>query len=639
MSGFNPREPAPADSRGKYWAVTINSQEDDPDGFNIQRSVDDIESLHENGELTYAVGQWERGETTGRLHLQCYLIFKERKYCNWVAARIYRCMLFLSQAAWAKKGIKYCKDVTKDSFVREGFELGRRPDAFQGKRTDLDDVNEMISENQLTTYREVNDYRVSVAARHTNWVNWRLAEASKDEYLSEDRYDDPYVPRVWQYWLARILNETRPAERKVIFIVDKLGNAGKTRFTFEFSRSTNKRFQAMRAMPKRDMASALEYRREILWIDIPRGRLAFIDTVYVFMEEAKDGIVGNEKYGSHTQYNKRMHVVCFMNDDVDIGQNVQRETRIPPDHGHGEIYQVQYKPAPLSRDRYAIWDLELTPGLTEPWSRDSQWFDTCPPFIAFDMDWSQIEYNPPLVANSGPEFNGDMAGDGPTMIPDVAVRLKFTIAAHSNRTLARLRSEYIEANATRDELYRCNEFCSNLSLYGVTTTTDVRAVDLYRTHQDYQGLGCDVDMEYHGYAFDRWLIESIVCESFDHEFQQGQDLITFPLLFIDYVNQERARRGGRSYRGCMDMFHNLARALAQDLDELAIMDDLTSADIEVDMFDDEVWTFMSVDQIPESWRDEIMFGVSGQSINDHTYYLEVSVRYNIKVDGNCASGA
>lgn len=639
MSGFNPREPAPADSRGKYWAVTINSQEDDPDGFNIQRSVDDIESLHANGELTYAVGQWERGETTGRLHLQCYLIFKERKYCNWVAARIYRCMLFLSQAAWAKKGIKYCKDVTKDSFVREGFELGRRPDAFQGKRSDLDDVNEMISENQLTTYREVNDYRVSVAARHANWVNWRLAEASKDEYLSEDRYDDPYVPRVWQYWLARILNETRPAERKVIFIVDKLGNAGKTRFTFEFSRATNKRFQAMRAMPKRDMASALEYRREILWIDIPRGRLAFIDTVYVFMEEAKDGIVGNEKYGSHTQYNKRMHVVCFMNDDVDIGQNVRRETRIPADHGHGDIHEVEYKPAPLSRDRYAIWDLELTPGLTEPWSRDSQWFDTCPPFIAFDRDWSQIEYNPPLVPNSGPEFNGDMAGDGPTMIPRVAVNLTFKVVAHSNRTLTNLRSEYIREGSTGDELSRVNRFCSNLSLHGVTTTTDVQAIDLYRGHGEYMSLGHEVDGDFYGYAYDRYQIENIVNESFGHEFRSGNDLVNFPCVFMDYVNQECSRRGGRTYRGFMSMYHNLANALSQDLGELGVYDDLLTAEHETDMFDDTVWTSMPVDEIPESWRDEIMFGVSRTSIAEHTFFLNVTVRLNMKVDGNGAEAA
>lgn len=627
-SGFNPREPAPADARGCYWACTINTHEDDPHGYDLTRSLDQIKSLHEDGSLSYAVGQWELGETTGRLHLQCYLIFKERKYCNWIASRIYRCMLFLSKAGWAKKGIEYCKDINKPTFVREGFEYGSNPGVFQGKRSDLDDVNFMISENKLTTYREVNDYRTSVAARHANWVNWRLAEASKDEYLSEDRYDDPYVPYVWQYWMARILSDTRPSERKVLFVVDKLGHSGKTRFTFEFSRSTNKRFQVMRAMPKRDMASALEYRREVLWIDIPRGKLEFIDTVYVFMEEAKDGVVGNEKYGSHTQYNKRMHVVCFLNDDVNIGRTEAVRTYVPPNHScQGFDWTNKYvlKSAPLSHDRYAIWDLDLTPGLKDVWSPESMWYDRCPPFIAYDRDWNQIEYNPPVPPTSGPEFAGDMAGDGPFQIH---AQLSVSIQIYDLRRICEMRTMAI-CTDDPDEIGYTNEFLSTLMREGMHYDRSVVTVDYAITHGGYVALQYETP-EYNGNAFRRWVLESDINTTIESPIHVSN---CFYRNFNNMVENSPEYLGIRTYNEILRRCIQLAGAFVDDAVEFG------ETSMEEPILLDNIWFTTYESDIPSHWEPSIIFGVSDDSVCVGDYTVSEDLTLHVYVGGTCAPAA
>lgn len=399
---------ASSEDRGKYWLLTINASDEDPEGLQLQRSVDDIEDLHDTDQLLYAVGQYERGDNNGRMHIQAYLIFKERKYARWISARVYRAYLCLSRAEIAHQGIKYCDDKNKQSFIRKAFEFGNKPSVTRGKRTDLEIVDEGIRSGDISTFREVNDTRVSVAARNANWAKWRLAEAAKDEYLSEERYDDDYEPYVWQYWMDRILKETRPTERRIMFVVDKLGHGGKTRFCYEFERSSGKRCQTIRAMPKRDMAAAIENRREVMFIDVPRGRHRYMDTVYVFMEEAKDGKLAMEKYNSHMLYQPRMHMVVFMNDDVDIGQN-----NWYPDH-RGEPDNYVKSGPPLTHDRYAIWDRNQMPELFQKWRLDGPYGRVCPPFIAFDEEMECTEYIPPIVNNFGSEYSSDVTGDGPS---------------------------------------------------------------------------------------------------------------------------------------------------------------------------------------------------------------------------------
>ena len=399
------------DDRGKYWIVTVHHDAEDPEGIpKLQNAVDDVQALFDAGELEHAVGQFEYGDE-GRLHIQAYLIFKERKYRNWITSRIYRSFILKSQANWAPEGVKYCNDPEKKGFERTAFVLGNMPSATQGRRTDLESVDDAIGADSVTTLREVNDLRVSVAANQATWAKWRLAEAAKDAYLKEERYDATYEPRVWQYWLARILTETPPAERLIYFIVDPLGTAGKSRFCFEYERQSPKRIQFLRAAPKRDMVAALENRRDVVFIDVPRGRGPFMETVYVFMEEAKDGRLINEKYGSHIVHQPRLHLVVMMNEDVDVGQDAYHA---PGAYGPESGSHFTPRKVPLTHDRYAIWNFGELQDLCDVWSPDHpRWGTTCPPFKTFQADMVETAYTPPLVNRFGSAFSSDVTGDGP----------------------------------------------------------------------------------------------------------------------------------------------------------------------------------------------------------------------------------
>ncbi|MCA1806955.1 MAG: hypothetical protein LC687_03760, partial [Actinobacteria bacterium] len=68
--------------------------------------------------------------------------------------------------------------------------------------------------------------------------------------------------------------------------------------------------------------------------------------------------------------------------------------------------------APLSHDRYAIWELEAEHLMPHD-PLDQTYGTTCPPFRTYDRDFYQQEYHPPFVPTSGPAFSSDNAGDGP----------------------------------------------------------------------------------------------------------------------------------------------------------------------------------------------------------------------------------
>lgn len=400
-------------SRSRYWMVTCNAPDDDLEGVSLrERTIPNIETLFENKSIEYTVGSWERGTDNDRLHIQAYVVLRNVQRGSWLGSRIHCAYVIPSKHGLMTDGIAYCDNPEKDGYIGKAFEYGTVPSAGQGRRTDLETVNEAIQNESAVTLRDVNDLRVSVAANHPNWVAWRLAEQNRDAYLREERYRDPYIPRVWQHWLYRYLTECKPDERKVIFVTDRVGHAGKSRFCDEFERSSGKRCQVLRPAPKRDMVAALENRREVLFIDVPRGRHQFLDTVYVFMEEAKDGKLVSEKYNSHTRYQPLMHIVVFLNEEVNTGTDAGTLTVPNPQGGADRLVYRAAVPAPLSHDRYAIWDLSDT--MTMEYSPDHpKWGDRFPPFKGFDEEFRQTAYTPPLVVTSGPEFRGDMAGDGP----------------------------------------------------------------------------------------------------------------------------------------------------------------------------------------------------------------------------------
>lgn len=399
------------------WCFTINAADDDPEGENLQQSIVDLNTLFDNGDVVYTVGSWERGTETNRLHIQGWLKLNRTRIGRWLIDRVYRISI---GAQWARNdaiAIAYADNPDKEGYISKAFELGEKPSSKAGKRTDIDQVNEEIASGRLKSYRDVSDFNPGIAARNAQWVNWRLEEQAIDIINGRpSRHPSEYREFVWQHWLRRYLTELPPDERKVITIQDALGHAGKTRFITEFRRAhPNLTCQCLGAGKVADLSQAINVLNDVLFIDIERSKAEHIEYLWSWLEKVKGGSVFAQKWLSREKQIAPCHVVVFMNEEIEYGQTLVEEKYW---HAAREKWMMteSYKKPVFTHDRYCIWN--ICPGHLERWTGDGhRWQLECPPFLSFDEEFRKIPYHPPFVPTSGPQFNGDVAGDGPRTQP------------------------------------------------------------------------------------------------------------------------------------------------------------------------------------------------------------------------------
>jgi hypothetical protein len=119
--------------------------------------------------------------------------------------------------------------------------------------------------------------------------------------------------RVWQSRLWHDL-ERNPDDRKVVFVVDQIGNSGKSWFAkYVLQLKGADKVQIIRPGKSQDMAYALRSEISILFVDSPRSKSEFLQ--YDFFEAVKDGMVFNSKYESRVKFFMGgVHVVVLMNE-------------------------------------------------------------------------------------------------------------------------------------------------------------------------------------------------------------------------------------------------------------------------------------------------------------------------------------
>jgi hypothetical protein len=414
-------------AKGTRWVLTINLGSDSPehqDSFGDR--IDAVRTMYDAGELVYAVGSYERGGNSNRLHIQAYLMFKKQVRWGYVVGRIQQAWAEVQYARDDEQARDYADDPGKEGYVSKAFEFGTFPSKGAGRRTDLDRVKHGIDEGTLKSWRDVNDVAPGVAARYPDWINNTIEERVRDEILEYRRGLPAPQEYVWQHYLKRIVTELEPDDRRIIFVVGKRGHEGKSHFLRTLSLSLGDGYQLVRPGKKSDMVEAVRSTCRVLAVDIARGQQDFVGHVYPFLEEIKDGEVFNPKYRSRMKPITPCHVVVMMNCDVDVGEPTQQQLRTHSQQTRVDEFRYTtmgiFPPSraepkgqpPLSHDRYLIW--ELSDSLMEPWSEDHpRWGTQCPPFRSFTASWDMVPYHPPLVADSGPAFNGDIAGDGPAM--------------------------------------------------------------------------------------------------------------------------------------------------------------------------------------------------------------------------------
>jgi Putative viral replication protein len=245
----------------------------------------------------YLVVGKEVGES-GTPHLQGFVCFKTRKSFAGVKTFLKCPTVHVEVAKAPVEAAEYCK---KDgNFV----EFGSLPTA--GKRGDLEAFKDAVKAGTLTV-KEIREAHSETYAKYTRFCL---------EYMNDhapDRKMEMHQLRIWQSELNVKLN--RPADdRTIMFIVDKVGNTGKSWYCDYYERM-HKQVQILQPSKKADMAYALDCTSRVVFVDCPRVKSDFLQ--YDFLEEIKNGRVFSPKYESRVKRLEKCHVVVMMNEDPD----------------------------------------------------------------------------------------------------------------------------------------------------------------------------------------------------------------------------------------------------------------------------------------------------------------------------------
>jgi len=278
----------------KCWCYTLNNYTE-ADVERCKGLVDGVE---------YHVFGREVGES-GTPHLQGFIKFEVRKRLLAVKALI-GSNPHLEYAHHPDNAAAYCKKEDPDY-----FEYGTYKGA--GKRTDIDEFKAFIQQASIEKRKVYDeDLRQEFSSLYSRSAKF-MKEYRDDHKVEELMETHPL--RAWQEQLNTDLNR-EPEARKIIFMVDVEGNAGKSWFARYYRSLHMKTTQILKPGKYADMAYELSERCRVVFLDCPRAK----QTEYIqydFLESIKDGYVFSPKYESRMKTLGKCHVVVLMNENPD----------------------------------------------------------------------------------------------------------------------------------------------------------------------------------------------------------------------------------------------------------------------------------------------------------------------------------
>ena len=281
---------APAQS--KRWCFTLNTP-----------TPEELISLRSRAEqVTYLVLGHEVAPTTGRSHIQGFVVFRSNHRKNTLIETFNRRAHYEVARGTSKQASDYCK--------KEGDfeEFGQIPGPVG--RTNI--------------YEQFRDWILEQPTKPTEYdvaMRWTSIFARSQQAMRIVDVIYPYNREVvgdyrpHQQRLHDLLIED-PDDRKIYFIIDGVGNTGKSWFIRKFL-TQHSSTQHLSVGRIEDLNYAIDPSKRVFLFDIPRTRLQFLQ--YSVLEGLKDGAVMSTKYFSQM---KRLdgpaHVVVFTNEEPDM---------------------------------------------------------------------------------------------------------------------------------------------------------------------------------------------------------------------------------------------------------------------------------------------------------------------------------
>lgn len=275
----------------RHYAFTLNNFSDD--------DISNLQTASESSEVGYLVFGKETS-STGTPHLQAHVYFTRQQSLR-QAKTLLSVGAHFSVARNIQRSIDYCK---KDGAYTE---YGTPP-TKQGKRCDLAAFRESVTDG-ITDLSVLRETHPSVMARFPRFAISVIRDL-------RPKVDVPtHSLRSWQTQLVALLSQ-EPDPRKIHFLVDKKGNAGKT-YVCDFLESTKEKVQVMKPGKVPDMAYEYDEDTKVLIIDVPRSKMDKFEYMYSFLESIKDGRLFSSKYEPVTKRFKSPHLCVMMNEEPD----------------------------------------------------------------------------------------------------------------------------------------------------------------------------------------------------------------------------------------------------------------------------------------------------------------------------------
>jgi Putative viral replication protein len=285
----------------KHWCFTLNNPTPDETVM--------LASVINDTLVQYIIYGLEYGDN-GTPHYQGFISLKKKKRFNQVKFLLTpRVHLEVAEDIWAS--IQYCKKGYKGPDGKTIFEIEEYGEApkKKGGRSDLDRFKAAVRAGMLNV-KEIRENYSSVYAKSPRFCLEYIA----DNHPGKSVEDHPLLP--WQQELLRTI-ETPADDRSIVFVVDPIGNKGKSWFAHFCCKKFKDRCQVMLPGKKTDMAYALDPNIDILFIDAPRSKQGeFIQ--YDFLEDVKNGYVFSPKYESRMKELGRVHLIVNMNEHPDM---------------------------------------------------------------------------------------------------------------------------------------------------------------------------------------------------------------------------------------------------------------------------------------------------------------------------------
>lgn len=360
-------KPKSKDPQSKYWCFTC---------FEMDKLPQDLLKT----KYEYLVYQTERCKDTQRLHFQCYVVFKTRTKFSTLKNISNTCHWEMRQKSHTAAKA-YC--MKSDTRVAGPWEYGEDSSVpeTKGERTDLKRLCDAITVHQnIDVLAE--DYGPEIM-KYTNGVR-TLISIARNKTAKRKLANEFALFKANKWQAMALVKLERQNDRKILWIVDEIGNSGKTYL--------GKYLQSMwgaayfEGAAKSDVAHAYKFERIVVF-DYTRSNREYVN--YSILESFKNGQLFSSKYDSMTKTFSSCKVICFSNwepdceklskdrwEIMDLGK-IKEPMKSLPIWSCPQIYEMEEEtqfPMDVATETQELLDTEpdLNPGRVDPISKPVQ---------------------------------------------------------------------------------------------------------------------------------------------------------------------------------------------------------------------------------------------------------------------------